>query len=67
MNVNGEPPERGRWEGFVALATVILAGAYAVTNPHCPAGEICQEVLKGAIGGAVVGTALVLARFAGWL
>lgn len=64
-----EPRQRGWWTRFTAriLAGTGTAGGAvaAATGPGVPAGELVAELVKGAIGGCLVGLWIIALKGAG--
>jgi hypothetical protein len=62
-------PSRGRRWGcccrLLVLALIVFAGIFTLEHPEHPACEVEVELLKGALGGALVGMGIMLAKNAG--
>jgi hypothetical protein len=71
MGSNSKIPKSGgnklrwaRWARIFGFAVTLAGAIMAIMIPHCIAGHIGHECLKGALGGAAARTLLL---FANWL
>jgi hypothetical protein len=51
------------WASLAVIMTTLAAGVFAVVNPDCTVGHLSTEMVKGAIGGALVGVGLALFHY----
>ncbi len=50
------------WLKLIGLLLVIKISILRLTLPECIGREICEELLRGAAGGAVIGISIVIAK-----
>ena len=63
---NTKPEAKSYWRGIsclVGIASATLAGLAVLTHPESLVGEVSLELVKGAIGGALVGIVLITIRY----